>query len=115
MVAFDEVHLEDFRRGNDAYLSSCLIAERARHSQPWNVFLEVPDAQRTKWVTLDVAIRLNTTSVPQNASFLIRFVCLVVTVQGNSEALLALADLSNEDGARITDVSAENFGANDKN
>ena len=74
----------------------------------------MPDAQWAQLIAVHVSVGLNTTSIPENASFLVWLVGLVVSVQRYRQSLLALADLAHENGARIANICAEDFGADDE-
>ena len=63
MVPFQQVHLQYLGRCDDSNLSCCLIPKWSCHCEPWNIFLQMPYAQWTKWISMDVSIRLDSSTV----------------------------------------------------
>jgi len=83
LVAFKQIHFRDLGRCNDTDLSGGIVSKRPRHCQTGDVFLEMPNAKRAEGISVHVSIGLYSTAVFNDTRFLIREICLVVSIQSN--------------------------------
>ena len=75
----------------------------------------MPDTKRSQRVAMNISVRLNAPTVSYDASLLIWFVRFVISVERNSQSLLALANLAYKNRSRVTNVCAEDLSADNKN
>jgi len=112
VITLKQVHLKDLRGGDDTDLSCSLVTKGTGHGKSWDVFLEVPDSERTKWVAVLVTIWLHTATVSDNSGLFIWVVSLVISIERNCSN--SIVNCPDECCSGVTDVCTEDFGTDNE-